>query len=50
MHDGGGNRAKTVQALPLVIAELKKRGYKFVTVSELMEMQEKDKELMARKG
>lgn len=50
MHDGGGNRAKTVQALPLVVAELKKRGYKFVTVPELMEMQKKDKELMARKG
>lgn len=50
MHDGGGNRAKTVQALPLVIAELKKRGYTFVTVPELMEMQEKDKGLMARKG
>jgi chitin deacetylase len=50
MHDGGGNRAKTIQALPLVIAELKKRGYKFVTVPELMEMQENDKELMARKG
>ena len=50
MHDGGGNRAKTVQALPLMVAELKKRGYKFVTVPELMEMQEKEKELMARKG
>jgi peptidoglycan-N-acetylglucosamine deacetylase len=52
MHDGGGNRSKTVQALPQVIAQLKKRGYTFVTVPELMEMQnkEKEKELMARKG
>jgi peptidoglycan/xylan/chitin deacetylase (PgdA/CDA1 family) len=35
MHDGGGNREKTVQALPVVISALKKQGYKFVTVSEL---------------
>nr|WP_228056695.1 polysaccharide deacetylase family protein [Microcoleus sp. LEGE 07076] len=40
MHDGGGNRAKTVQALPNIIARLKKQGYKFVTVPELLEMQE----------
>jgi hypothetical protein len=32
------------------MGELKKRGYKFVTVPELMEMQQKDKELMARRG
>ena len=50
MHDGGGNRAKTVQALPQMIAQLKKRGYTFVTVQELMEMQNKEQELMARKG
>jgi peptidoglycan/xylan/chitin deacetylase (PgdA/CDA1 family) len=50
MHDGGGNRAKTVQALPQLIAQLKKRGYTFVTVQELMEMQNKEQELMARKG
>jgi peptidoglycan/xylan/chitin deacetylase (PgdA/CDA1 family) len=42
MHDGGGNRAKTVQALPNIIARLKKEGYKFVTVPELLQMQEED--------
>lgn len=35
-HDGGGNRSQTVQALEKIIPELKKQGYEFVTVSELM--------------
>ena len=35
LHDGGGNRAATVQALPAIIHELRARGYRFVTVSEL---------------
>ena len=47
MHDGGGDRTHTVKALPQIIKELKKRGYKFVTVPELLEMQ--DKELNAKK-
>ncbi len=38
LHDGGGDRSNTVQALPQLIAELKKRGYKFVTVPELLRM------------
>jgi len=33
MHDGGGNRAETVAALPHVIDELKARGYRFTTVT-----------------
>src|SRR5438876_1436025 len=36
LHDGGGNRAETVKLIPLLIQTLKKRGYKFVTVSELI--------------
>jgi peptidoglycan-N-acetylglucosamine deacetylase len=40
MHDGGGNRSRTVQALPDIIAKLRKEGYKFVTVPELLQMQE----------
>ena len=36
MHDGGGNRAPTVAALPVLIDALRARGYKFVTVSSLM--------------
>jgi peptidoglycan/xylan/chitin deacetylase (PgdA/CDA1 family) len=41
MHDGGGNRARTVQALPDIIARLRKEGYKFVTVPELLKMEER---------
>ena len=42
MHDGGGNRSRTVQALPDIIARLRKEGYKFVTVPELLQMQEQE--------
>lgn len=38
MHDGGGDRSRTVEALETIIAELKNRGYRFVTVPELLEM------------
>lgn len=38
LHDGGGDRSTTVKALPKLITELKKHGYKFVTVPELLEM------------
>ncbi|NET48491.1 MAG: polysaccharide deacetylase family protein, partial [Merismopedia sp. SIO2A8] len=38
LHDGGGDRSKTVRALPTMITELKQRGYKFVTVPELLEI------------
>ncbi len=36
LHDGGGDRRETVKLIPLLITELSKRGYKFVTVSELI--------------
>jgi peptidoglycan/xylan/chitin deacetylase (PgdA/CDA1 family) len=36
MHDGGGNRAQTVAALPTIIKTLRARGYRFVTVPELL--------------
>jgi peptidoglycan/xylan/chitin deacetylase (PgdA/CDA1 family) len=49
MHDGGGNRSKTVQALPEIIASFRKRGYRFVTVPELLEMQAQDQRLIANK-
>jgi peptidoglycan-N-acetylglucosamine deacetylase len=42
MHDGGGNRSRTVEALPEIIARLRKEGYIFVTVPELLEMQEQE--------
>ena len=38
MHDGGGDRSNTVKALPIIIAQLKNQGYKFVTVPELLEI------------
>ena len=36
-HDGGGNRKQTVKALEEILPELQKQGYKFVTISELLE-------------
>ncbi|MBW4562151.1 MAG: polysaccharide deacetylase family protein [Mojavia pulchra JT2-VF2] len=39
MHDGGGDRQRTVQALPQIINGLKQQGYRFVTIPELLEMQ-----------
>ncbi|MEJ6481395.1 polysaccharide deacetylase family protein [Nostoc punctiforme UO1] len=47
MHDGGGNRSKTVQALPEIIANFRKQGYSFVTIPELLEMQDQDQKLIA---
>ena len=35
LHDGGGNRSQTVTAVPQLIARLKARGFRFVTVSQL---------------
>ena len=36
LHDGGGNRIQTVEALRTVIPLLKEQGYTFVTLSELI--------------
>jgi peptidoglycan/xylan/chitin deacetylase (PgdA/CDA1 family) len=38
MHDGGGPRSHTVAALPLVIRGLQARGYRFVTIPELLKL------------
>jgi peptidoglycan/xylan/chitin deacetylase (PgdA/CDA1 family) len=35
MHDGGGDRSRTIAALPVIIAKLKARGYVFVTLDSL---------------
>jgi cellulose synthase/poly-beta-1,6-N-acetylglucosamine synthase-like glycosyltransferase/peptidoglycan/xylan/chitin deacetylase (PgdA/CDA1 family)/spore germination protein YaaH len=35
LHDAGGDRSATVEALPGLIHELRKEGFKFVLVSEL---------------
>ena len=36
MHDSGGNRELTIQALPKIIERLQAQGYELVTVSELL--------------
>ena len=36
LHDAGGIRSSTVKALPRIIDELSSRGYRFVTVHELV--------------
>ncbi len=36
MHDGGGNRAQTVAALPQIIDRLRADGFNFVSVSDLL--------------
>ncbi|MEH1820186.1 MAG: polysaccharide deacetylase family protein [Nostoc sp.] len=45
MHDGGGNRSKSVKALPEIIAGLKSQGYRFVTIPQLLEMQAQEQHL-----
>jgi peptidoglycan/xylan/chitin deacetylase (PgdA/CDA1 family) len=36
MHDAGGDRSETIEALPVIIRELRKRGYDLVTVPQLL--------------
>jgi peptidoglycan-N-acetylglucosamine deacetylase len=36
LHDAGGDRSQTVAALPRIIAGLRRRGYKLVTVPRLL--------------
>ena len=36
LHDGGGDRSQTIAALPVLIDELRARGFRFVPVSELI--------------
>ena len=37
-HDGGGDRAETLAALPREIQTLRSRGYRFVTITQLLGM------------
>jgi peptidoglycan/xylan/chitin deacetylase (PgdA/CDA1 family) len=39
MHDGGGPRGQTLAALPQVIDTLKRKGYSFATVPDLLGLQ-----------
>ena len=36
LHDGGGNRAETVRALPMIIEGMRAKGFQIVPVSELL--------------
>jgi poly-beta-1,6 N-acetyl-D-glucosamine synthase len=36
LHDAGGDRSETVKLIPMLVETLRARGYRFVTVSELM--------------
>ena len=38
-HDAGGDRSQTIKALEEILPELKRQGYQFVTISELLESQ-----------
>ena len=40
MHFGGGPREQTLQALPQIVAGLRDRGYRFVTVPQLLGLHE----------
>ena len=37
MHDGGGDRSQTVEALREALPKLVKKGYRFITIEELLE-------------
>ena len=37
LHDGGGNRSETVAALPLIIEGLQQRGFRLVTIQQLLQ-------------
>jgi peptidoglycan-N-acetylglucosamine deacetylase len=36
LHDGGGDRSRTIAALPGIVAGLRRRGYELVTVPQLL--------------
>ena len=38
LHDGGGDRRQTIEALPMLLDRLKERGYRTVTISELLRL------------
>ena len=36
MHDGGGPRSQTIEALKIALPQLRAEGYKFVTIDQLL--------------
>jgi chitin deacetylase len=49
LHDGGGSRQQTIQALSIIIPKLKQQGYRFVTIPQLLQMQAEQKQKTADK-
>ncbi|MDB9493719.1 polysaccharide deacetylase family protein [Spirulina major CS-329] len=47
LHDGGGDRTQTVIALPTIIKNLQQQGYEFVTLPELLTMQDQEMKAIA---
>ena len=50
LHDGdrlikGADRSQIVKALPLIIESLRKKGYRFVTIPELLELEERGQDI-----
>ncbi|KMY33830.1 oligosaccharide deacetylase [Lysinibacillus xylanilyticus] len=44
-HDGGGDRMQTIKALEEILPELKKQGYTFVTISELIKSKQQQEKV-----
>ncbi len=36
LHDGGGNREATVKAIPILVSTLRREGYRFVSLAEML--------------
>jgi peptidoglycan-N-acetylglucosamine deacetylase len=49
MHDGGGSRDSTVKALPAMIEKFRNSGYRFVTMPEMLEIEDKELQAVAKK-
>lgn len=49
MHDGGGVRDSTVKALPEMIRKFRDQGYRFVTIPEMLEIEDKHLQAIAKK-
>ena len=50
LHDGGGDRAATLAALPRIVERLRARGFRFVTVSRLAGLPRSAVEVPATSG
>lgn len=42
LHDAGGDRSATVEALPRIIHYFKNKGYRFITIAELLNKKKED--------